>query len=105
MESTMTDSEGRKVHRKRPRLREYKPGTFDKHVAYGQRQRKLELVSRGIIEGFKVRCRSSKEAMNLARALRLRFPKIERGERARYSLRVKTYEETIYVTRKGLLRR
>jgi len=105
MESTMTESEGRKVHRKRSRLREYKPGTFDKYVAYGQRQRKLELVSRGIIEGFKVRCRSSKEAMNLARALRLRFPKIERCERARYSLRVKTDEKTIYVTRKGPLRR
>ena len=103
--STLNDSKGWKLHRKRSRLKEYRSGTFDKYVAYGQRQRKLELVSRGIIEGFKVRCKSSKDAMNLARALRLRFPKIERGERARYSLRVKTDEETIYVTRKGPLRR
>lgn len=105
MTSTLTSSKGWKVHRKLSRLKEYRSGTFDKYVAYGQRQRKLELVSRGIIEGFKVRCKSSKDAMNLARALRLRFPRIERGERARYSLRVKTDEETLYVTRKGPLRR
>ena len=46
-------------------VKEYRPGTFDRRVAYGQRQRKLMLVSRGIISGFKVNCRSAKEAENL----------------------------------------
>jgi len=86
-------------------VKEYRPGTFDRRVAYGQRQRKLMLVSRGIIEGFMVRCRSIKEAENLARAFRLRCSKIEGYERARYSLRVKVEEKIVYVTRKGLLRR
>jgi len=62
------------------------------------------LVSRGIIAGFKVRCESSKQAANLARAFRLRRHKIEQSERARYSLRVRLEENTIYVTRKALLR-
>jgi len=86
-------------------VKEYRPGTFDRRVAYGQRERKLMLVSRGIIDGFKVRCQSTKEAANLARAFRLRCPKIEESEKARYSLRVRVDENTIYVTRKGILRR
>ena len=84
-------------------MKEYRPGTFDRRVAYGQRERKLMLVSRGIIAGFKVRCESSKQAANLARAFRLRCHKIEQSERARYSLRVRVEQDTIYVTRKGLL--
>ncbi len=86
-------------------MKEYRPGTFDRRVAYGQRQRKLMLVSRGIIDGFKVRCQSIREAENLARAFRLRCSKVEENEKARYSLRVKVEEKTIYVTRKGLIRR
>jgi len=86
-------------------LKQYKPGTFDRRVAYGQRERKLMLVSRGILYGFKVRCRSVKDAANLARALRLRCPKIEQSERAKYGLRVRVDENTIYVTRKGILHR
>jgi len=85
-------------------LKEYKPGTFDRRVAYGQRQRKLMLVSRGIIDGFKVRCQSMKEASNLARAFRLRSRKIEENESARYSLKIKVKGKSIYVTRKGVLR-
>lgn len=86
-------------------MKEYRPGTFDRRVAYGQRERKLMLVSRGIIDGFKVRCQSAKEAANLGRAFRLRCPKVEESEKARYSLRVRVDEKTIYVTRKGILRR
>jgi len=85
-------------------LKEYRSGTFDRHVAYGQRQRKLMLVSRGVIEDFKVRCESAKDT-NLARAFRLGCLKIEQNERARYSLKVRVEEKKIYVTRKGLLRR
>ena len=86
-------------------MKEYKPGTFHGRVAYGQRQRKLMLVSRGIIDAFKVHCHSAKEAENLARAFRLRCSKVEKNEKARYSLRVKVEEDTVYVTWKGLLRR
>jgi len=84
-------------------LKEYDAGTFDRHVAYGQRQRKLILVSKGIINGFKVSCESDKKAANLARAFRLRSRRIEKDEKARYSLRIKIDGKTIYVTRKGPL--
>jgi len=84
-------------------MKEYRPGTFDRHVAYGQRERKLVLVSRGIIDGFKVRCRSDKEATNLARAFRLRCRRIEQRGHTRFGLRVKVEGRTIYVTRKGAL--
>jgi len=86
-------------------VKEYRPGTFDRRVAYGQRQRKLMLVARGIIDGFKVRCRSTREAENLARGFRARSSKVEEDEKARYSLRVGVDEDTVYVTQKGLLRR
>lgn len=46
-----------------------------------------------------------KRKANLARALRLRIPKVERSERARYSLKVQVKEKMIYVTRKGFLHR
>ena len=85
------------------RLREYKRGTFDRRVAYGQRQRKLMLVSRGILDGFKVCCESAKDAENLARAFRSRCPRIEQSERAKYSLKVRTEDKMVYVTRKGPL--
>ena len=84
-------------------MKEYKRGTFDRRVAYGQRERKLKLVARGIVDGFRVRCRSAKEAENLARAFRLRSQRIERDETARYSLRIKVQERTVYVTRKAVL--
>jgi hypothetical protein len=86
------------------RLKEYRPGTFDRYVAYGQRQRKLLLVSRGIIDGFRVRCQSARDAENLARAFRSRSRRIEEAERVKYSLRVKVQDRTVYVTRKGFLR-
>lgn len=86
-------------------MREYDAGTFDKYVAYGQRQRKLMLVSKGILDGFKVSCESDKKAANLARAFRLRSRRIEKDERARYSLRIKVDGKTVYVTRKAPLHR
>jgi hypothetical protein len=59
------------------KLREYRPGTFDKRVAYGQRERKLMLVARGILHGFKVKCGSERAARNLAYSLRIRTTRIE----------------------------
>jgi hypothetical protein len=77
------------VSQARTKLREYRPGTFDKRVAYGQRERKLMLVVRGIIHGFKVKCRSEKAASNLAYSLRMRAPRIEAMDGARFGLKVK----------------
>lgn len=81
----------------RTRLKEYRPGTFDKHVAYGQRERKLMLVARGILQGFKVKCRSEKAAGNLAYSLRARAPRIEAMDGARFGLRVKVDGAEVYV--------
>jgi len=79
------------------RLREYRPGTFDKRVAYGQRQRKLLLVARGIIQGFKVKCRTERAASNLAYSLRLWAPRIEATDGARFALRVSLDGRNLYV--------
>jgi len=73
----------------RPKIREYRPGTFDKRVAYGQRERKLMLVARGILRGFKVKCKSENAAKNLAYSLRMRAPRIEATDGARFGLKVR----------------
>jgi hypothetical protein len=78
-------------------LREYRPGTFDKRVAYGQRERKLMLVARGIIQGFKVKCRSENAARNLAYSLRIRASRLESHEAVRLGLRVKLDGRKVYV--------
>jgi hypothetical protein len=84
-------------------LREYRPGTFDRHVAYGQRDRKLMLVARGIMKGFRVKCKSEGAARNLAYALRVRAPRIELREGARFGLKVRLDGRIVYVygTRKS----
>jgi len=79
------------------KLREYRPGTFDKRVAYGQRERKLMLVARGILCGFKVKCRSEKAARDLAYSLRMRVPRIEATDGARFGLRVRVERDRLYV--------
>ena len=78
-------------------LRQYRPGTFDKRVAYGQRERKLRLVARGIIQGFKVKCRTENDARNLAYSLRIRASRLEVQESGRFGLRVKLDGRTVYV--------
>ena len=85
-------------------MKEYKPGTFDKHVAYGQRIRKLILVSSGIIDGFKVRCKSEKKARDLAYAFRARAPRIEISDRAKYSLKIRVRKNIVYVTQKAKIK-
>jgi hypothetical protein len=85
------------VSQARTRVREYRPGTFDKRVAYGQRERKLMLVARGILHGFKVKCKSEKSARNLAYSLRMRAPRIEAIDGARFGLRVRLEGEKVYV--------
>ncbi len=71
------------------KLREYLPGTFDKRVAYGQRERKLILVARGILHGFKVKCASEKAASNLAFSLRIRAARLASSENYGFAPKVK----------------
>lgn len=78
-------------------LKQYRRGTFDKRVAYGQRDRKLMLVARGILSGFKVKCRSEKAAGNLAYSLRIRAARIVTEDYARFGLKVKVEGSKVYV--------
>jgi hypothetical protein len=45
------------------------------------------LVARGILRGFKVKCRSENAARNLAYSLRMRAPRIEAADGARFGLK------------------
>jgi len=85
-------------------LKEYRPGTFDRRVAYGQRERKLALVSSGAIDGFKVACRSKRRARDLAYSFRIRSRRIEKSERARYGLRIVVKGNVVYVARRAKTR-
>ena len=80
-------------------MREYRPGTFDKYVAYGQRERKLRLVARGIIDGFKVVCRTENGAKNLAYALRVRAERMAGEEEYRCGVKVRVEGKKVYAIR------
>ncbi len=86
--------------RHKARLKQYRAGTFDKRVAYGQRTRKLMLVARGVLIGFNVRCESEKNAENLARAFRTRAARIAKIPDLRFGISVKTNGSKVFVTRK-----
>jgi hypothetical protein len=79
------------------KLREYRPGTFDKRVAYGQRERKLILVARGILHGFKVKCGSEKVARNLAYSLRIRATRIESNGDLGFAPKVRVEGAKVFV--------
>jgi len=85
------------MHTTRTKFREYRPGTFDKRVAYGQRERKLMLVARGVMHGFKVKCKSERAARNLAYSLRVRAPRIVESVGGPFGLRVKVDGEKVFV--------
>ena len=78
-------------------LKQYRQGTFHKRVAYGQRDRKLMLVARGIMAGFKVRCRTENAAKNLAYSLRIRAARIGEEDYARFGLKVRVEGSKVYV--------
>jgi hypothetical protein len=80
-------------------LRQYRQGTFDKRVAYGQRERKLRLVARGILDGFKVTCRTENIAKNLAYALRIRAERITKDEDLQFGVKVRVEGRKIYAIR------
>jgi len=80
-------------------LRQYRRGTFDKHVAYGQRDRKMRLIARGILEGFKVTCRTENDARNLAYALRIRARRIAIDTSLQFGVRVRVEGRKVYAIR------
>jgi hypothetical protein len=80
-----------------PGLKKYRRGTFDKRVAYGQRDRKLMLVARGILKGFEVKCRTENAARNLAYSLRIRATRITAEDYARFGLKVRLEGMKVYV--------
>jgi hypothetical protein len=80
-------------------LREYLPGTFDKHIAYGQRERKLRLVAMGIMKGFKVVCHTEKNAKNLAYALKVRAERMTEDEDYRFGVKVRLDGKNVYAIR------
>jgi len=91
--------------KKKSAIRDYRSGTFDKRVAYGQRERKLALVARGVMPGFRVLCKTENSARNLAYSLRIRAARVESADYARFGLKVKVEGRKVYVrgTRKPAL--
>ena len=57
----------------------------------------MMLVARGILKGFRVKCRTEVSARNLAFALRIRAPKVESRENARFGLKVRLDGRIIHV--------
>ncbi len=55
------------------------------------------LVARGILKGFKVACKSEKDAVNLAYSLRIRAARVGSQEYARFGLKVKVDGRKVYV--------
>ncbi|HUO41897.1 MAG TPA: hypothetical protein VMU35_02900 [Methylomirabilota bacterium] len=80
-------------------MRQYRRGTFDKHVAYGQRDRKMRLIARGIMDGFKVTCRTENDARNLAYALRLRARRLASDMSLQFGVKVKVEGRKVYAIR------
>ena len=80
-------------------MRQYRRGTFDKRVAYGQRDRKLRLIARGILDGFKVTCRTENDAKNLAYALRIRAKRMVRSEDLQFGAKVRVEGRKVYAVR------
>ena len=85
------------MEQKKTAIRQYRAGTFDKRVAYGQRDRKLTLVARGIMRGFKVTCRNENSARNLAYSLRIRATRVEMADYARFGLKVRVEGRKVFV--------
>ena len=55
------------------------------------------LVARGIMKGFKVRCRTENAAKNLAYSLRIRAARIGEEDYARFGLKVRVEGSKVYV--------
>jgi hypothetical protein len=55
------------------------------------------LVARGILKGFKVRCRTENAAKNLAYSLRIRATRIMAEDYARFGLKVKVEGSKVFV--------
>ena len=55
------------------------------------------LVARGILKGFKVKCRTENAAKNLAYSLRIRATRMVAEDYARFGLKVRVEGSKVYV--------
>ncbi len=59
----------------------------------------MRLIARGILEGFKVTCRTENDAKNLAYALRIRAKRMVTDESLQFGVKVRVEGRKVYAVR------
>ena len=59
----------------------------------------MRLIARGIMDGFKVTCRTENDARNLAYALRIRARRLASDMSLRFGVKVKVEGRKVYAIR------
>jgi len=59
----------------------------------------MKLIARGILDGFKVTCRTENDAKNLAYALRIRSKRIVNDEALQFGVKVRVDGRKVYAVR------
>jgi hypothetical protein len=59
----------------------------------------MKLIARGILDGFKVTCRTENDAKNLAYALRIRSKRMVNDEALQFGVKVRVDGRKVYAVR------
>jgi len=59
----------------------------------------MRLIARGILDGFKVTCRTENDAKNLAYALRIRAKRMVKDEDLQFGVKVRVERRKVYAVR------
>jgi len=59
----------------------------------------MKLIARGILDGFKVTCRTENDAKNLAYALRIRSKRMVNDEALQFGVKVSVDGRKVYAVR------
>ena len=59
----------------------------------------MRLIARGILDGFKVTCRTENDARNLAYALRIRAERMAKDVDLRFGVKVRVEGRKVYAIR------
>jgi hypothetical protein len=59
----------------------------------------MRLIARGILDGFKVTCRTENDAKNLAFALRIRAKRMMKNEDLKFGVKVRERGRKVYAVR------
>ena len=59
----------------------------------------MRLIARGILEGFKVTCRTENDAKNLAYALRIRAKRMVNDDSLQFGVKVRVEGRKVYAVR------